>query len=108
MDLDVQKLLLDCGFKSAPPPIGARWAVVGEVDGGLALNVTCMAGPRGGYVVLVPSESERQILVDMLSQHGMKRVDVRAESMEPSAQWLLIGAGALVLFFWVLSSIPTF
>lgn len=109
-DLEIQRLLLDCGFKSAPPPVAARWAVAGELDGGLALHVTCASGARGGFVLLVPSESERGLLVDMLAQNGVGGVDVRAERMEPRAPWLAlsVGVGALALFGWVLSSIRPF
>ena len=110
-DLEIQQLLLDCGFKAAPPPVGGRWAVAGEIVGGVGLHVTCMPGPRGGFVLLVPSESERGVLVDMLAQNGIAgALDVRAERMEPRAPWLAVGVGvgALALFGWVLSSIRVF
>jgi hypothetical protein len=110
-DLEIQQLLLECGFKSAPPPVGGRWALAGEVVGGVGLRVTCMPGPRGGFVLLVPSESERGVLVDMLAQNGVGgALDVRAERMEPRAPWLAVGVGvgALALFGWVLSSIRVF
>lgn len=109
-DLEIQRLLLDCGFKSAPPPIGARWALAGDVAGGLALSVSCMPGARGGCVLLVPSESERALLLDMLVQNGVEGADVRAERMEPRAPWLMVGVGvgALALFGWVLSTIRPF
>jgi hypothetical protein len=109
-DLELQQLLLDCGFKSAPPPVGGRWAVAGEVVGGVGLHVTCMPGARGGFVLLVPSESERGVLVEMLAQNGAGGLDVRAERMEPRAPWLAlgVGVGALALFGWVLSSIRVF
>ncbi len=109
-DLEIQRLLLDCGFKPAPPPVSARWAVAGQLDGGLVLHVVCASGARGGYVLLVPSESERQLLVDMLAGNGAAGVDVRAEQMEPRAPWLFVGVGvgALALFGWVLSSIRVF
>ncbi len=109
-DLEIQRLLLDCGFKAAPPPVGARWAVAGEIVGGVALHVTCSAGPRGGFVLLVASEGERQLLDDMLAQNGARGVDVRAERMEPRMPWLAVGVGvgALALFGWVLSSIRVF
>ena len=109
-DLEIQRLLLDCGFKAVPPPVSARWGVAGEIIGGVALHVTCMPGARGGYVLLVPSESERGVLIDMLAQNGAGGVDVRAERMEPRAPWLAVGVGvgALALFGWVLSSIRVF
>ncbi|MDB4970726.1 MAG: hypothetical protein JWN44_6415 [Myxococcales bacterium] len=112
MDLEIQRLLLDCGFKAAPPPVAARWAVAGELDGGLSLHVSCMTGARGGFVLLVQSETERQLLVDMLAQNSVHAVDVRAERMEPAAKatWLAlgVGVGALALFGWVLTSIRPF
>ena len=109
-DLEIQRLLLDCGFKAVPPPVRARWAVAGEIVGGVSLHVTCVPGTRGGFVLLVPSESERGVLVDMLAQNGLRGVDVRAEQMEPRAPWLAVGVGvgALALFGWVLSSIRVF
>jgi len=110
-DLEIQRLLLDCGFKAAPPPVAARWAVAGELDGGVALHVSCMSGARGGFVLLVPSESERQVLVDMLTQNSVIGIDVRAERMEPTrGTWVAlgVGVGALALFGWVLSSIRPF
>ncbi len=109
-DLEIQRLLLDCGFKAAPPPVAARWAVAGDITGGVALHVTCMSGARGGFVLLVPSESERHLLVDMLAQNGVEGLDVRAERMEPRAPWLMVGVGvgALALFGWVLTSIRPF
>ena len=109
-DLEIQRLLLDCGFKAVPPPVSARWAVAGEIIGGVALHVTCMPGARGGFVLLVPSESERGVLNDMLAQNGAGSLDVRAEQMELRAPWLAVGVGvgALALFGWVLSSIRVF
>jgi hypothetical protein len=90
--------------------VAARWAVAGELDGGLALQVTCAPGTRGGFVLLVPSESERQLLIDMLEQNHVGHVDVRSERMELRAPWLTlsVGVGALALFGWVLSSIRPF
>jgi hypothetical protein len=115
VDLLIKRLLLDCGFKPAPTPPSARWALAGEIVGdlasrGLALSVTCMNGARGGFVLLVPSESERQVLRDMLVANGADMVDVRAERM----QWrtpvlaVTVGVGALALFGWVLSNIGPF
>jgi hypothetical protein len=109
-DLEIQRLLLDCGFRAAPPPLGSRWAVAGDVAGGMSLHVACMSGARGGFVLLVPSETERNVLVDMLGQNGIEGLDVRAERMEPRAPWLMVGVGvgALALFGWVLTSIRPF
>ncbi len=112
-DLQVQQLLTECGFKSATRLAmpSCRWSLVGEVDGGLELRVDCMNGARGGYVLLVPSESQRQILVDMLAQNGVEHVDVRAEQIDRAAPpWVAlgVGVGALALFGWVLSTIRPF
>jgi hypothetical protein len=84
--------------------------VAGPVLGDLALHVTCASGARGGFVLLVPSESERQVLVEMLAQNGAGGLDVRAERMEPRTPWLTVGVGvgALALFGWVLSTIRPF
>ena len=112
-DSEVQQLLVECGFKTAArlSMPSCRWSLSGEVAGGVALRVDCMNGARGGYVLLVASESERQILVDMLAQNGVLAVDVRAEQIDRSAgPWLAlsVGVGALALFGWVLSSIRPF
>jgi hypothetical protein len=121
-DLDIQRLLLDCGFTSAPVPPAARWAVAGDLAGelmgtltgdfrqGLALNVTCAGGARGGFVLLVPSEDERRVLEELLHHNGVLGVDVRAERMQWRPPWVAVtvGVGALALFGWVLSSIRPF
>ncbi len=121
-DLDIQRLLLDCGFKSALAPSAARWAVTGELAGdlmgtltgdfrqGLALNVTCAGGTRGGFVLLVPSEDERRALEELLHHNGVLGVDVRAERMQWRPPWVAVtvGVSALALFGWVLSSIRPF
>jgi hypothetical protein len=112
-DLEVQQLLVECGFKSAVrlTMTSCRWSLLGEVAGGLQLRIDCMNGARGGYVLLVASESERLILVDMLAQNGIRAVDVRAEQIDrAAAPWLAlsVGVSALALFGWVLSSIRPF
>jgi hypothetical protein len=121
-DLDIQSLLLDCGFKSSAAPAAARWVVAGELSGdllgtltgdfkqGLALQVTCAGGARGGFVLLVPSEDGRRALEDLLHHNGVLGVDVRAERMEWRPPWLAVtvGVGALALFGWVVSSIHPF
>jgi hypothetical protein len=112
-DGDVQQLLAECGFKSAARLAmpSCRWSLVGEVAGGVELRIDCMNGARGGYVLLVASESERQILVDMLAGNGVTDVDVRAEQIDRAAPpWVAlgVGVGALALFGWVLSSIRPF
>jgi hypothetical protein len=94
----VQELLLECGFRGAPrgrAPAACRWSVVGDVVGAAQLRVDCMTGARGGFVLLVASDSERQILAEMLAQNGVRGVDVRAERMERGSPWLALGFGSV-------------
>jgi hypothetical protein len=109
-DLEIQRLLLDNGFKPAPPPPSARWALIGEFEPQQSLRVTCALGARGGFVLLVGSERERQWLVERLATTSVGAVDVRAERMEARAPWLAVtvGVGALALFGWVMSTIHPF
>ena len=111
-DLEIQRLLLDSGFKPAPPPPSARWALIGEYEPAQELRVTCALGARGGFVLLVGSERERKWLVDRLATTSLGAIDVRAERMEPKAPWLAltvgVGVSALALFGWVMSSIHPF
>lgn len=111
-DQEIQRLLLDSGFKPASPPPAARWALIGELGPERPLRVTCAHGARGWFVLLVGCERERQWLVERLAATSVGAVDVRAERMEPRAPWLAVtvgvGALALVLFGWVMSSIPPF
>jgi hypothetical protein len=81
----IHRLLLECGFRNAlwAPPLGQHWSVVGELDGGFEVSVRCVSGARGGVVLLVPSESVRQWLLEVLAQNGAGPVDVRSEQMEP-------------------------
>src|SRR5258706_8153649 len=78
----IHRLLLDCGFRSTPAR-GARWGVAGELAGGLEIAVRCVSGRSGGTVLLVPSESARTWLLDVLLQNGVGPVDVRSEVMAP-------------------------
>ncbi len=111
-DTEVQALLIECGFVATVRlnMPSCRWSLSGEVAGGVALRIDCMNGARGGYVLLVASEGERQIVSEMLAQNGVV-VDVRAEQIDrTAAPWLAlgVGVGALALFGWVLSSIRPF
>ena len=103
----LQRLLLDCGFRKLlwTPLRGQKWAVVGEVEGGLEITVACTAGP----VLHVPSETACELLDDMLAQHGLNGragvhivVDETAGRRE-TPPWipLAIGAGAMALFGWI-------
>jgi hypothetical protein len=108
MDLEIQRLLVDCGFQLVAAPVTARWAALGRLENDTALKVTCAMGARGGWVLLVPSERERKQLLALLARSGHGAVDVRAERMEPRLPWVAVGVGvgAIALFGWVLTSIP--
>jgi hypothetical protein len=90
----IRQLLLECGFKNLPrarsTSSGFRWAVVGDLDGGFQLVVRCVTGGRGELVLLVPSESAKQWLGEILTQNGATAVDIRAERIERSTRvrWL--------------------
>src|SRR5262245_893394 len=100
-------LLLDCGFRDLlwTPLRGQKWAVVGDLDGGIEITVACTAGPT----LNVPSETARELLSEMLAQNGVEGVSLRAEGRRPrdTGPWvpLAIGAGAVALFGWVISAI---
>jgi hypothetical protein len=103
----LQRLLLDCGFRKLlwTPLRGQRWAVVGEVEGGLEITVACTAGP----VLHVPSETACELLDDMLAQNGAPAVHIVADALArretPSWIPLAIGAGAVALFGWIFSTL---
>src|SRR6478672_6085687 len=70
-------LLLDCGFRNLlwTPLRGQKWAVVGEIAGGIEITVACTPGPT----LHVPSEIARELLSDMLAQNGAADVRVVAD-----------------------------
>jgi hypothetical protein len=80
----IRRLLLDCGFSSKSAR-GARWTVAGELPGGLAIEVRCVSGRSGGTVLLVPSETARLWLLDVLTQNDAGPVDVRSEAISRGA-----------------------
>jgi hypothetical protein len=100
-------LLLDCGFRDLlwTPLRGQKWAVVGELDGGIEITVACTQGPT----LNVPSETARELLVEMLAQNGIEGVRVLAQGprSRDTLPWvpLALGAGAVALFGWVISTI---
>ena len=100
-------LLLDCGFRKLPwtPLRGQKWAVVGEIDGGLEITVACTAGPT----LRVPSDTARELLSEMLAQNGAGGVRIVADGRRRTevSPWVpvAIGAGAVALFGWVISSL---
>lgn len=103
----LHRLLLDCGFRNLlwTPLRGQKWAVVGELDGGLEITVACTRGP----VLHVPSETARELLGEMLAQNGAGVVKILAESRsaQDGPPWipLMIGAGAVALFGWIVSTL---
>jgi hypothetical protein len=103
----VHRLLLDCGFRNLlwTPLRGQRWAVVGELDGGMEITVSCTAGP----VLSVPSDGARELLREVLAQNGAGAVPIL--TAPPAARetppWVpvAIGAGAVALFGWIVSAL---
>src|SRR5262245_49447832 len=106
----LHRLLLDCGFRNLlwTPLRGQKWAVVGELDGGVEITAACTTGPDGAPLLHVPSASMRELLLEMLAQNGAA-VNVRAmRRRAPEAPtWLpvAIGAGAVGFFAWVVAEI---
>jgi hypothetical protein len=100
-------LLLDCGFRNLlwTPLRGQKWAVVGEIDGGIEITVACTPGPT----LHVPSETARELLAEMLAQNGAPSVRIVAGGRRrvDVSPWVpvAIGAGAVALFGWVISSL---
>ncbi len=104
----LQGLLLDCGFRNLlwTPLRGQKWAVVGELDGGLEITVACTAGPT----LHVSSETAREWLAEMLTQNTVGPVRIlvdRSHAFRETPSWipLAIGAGAVALFGWVVSTL---
>jgi hypothetical protein len=113
----VHRLLLDCGFRNVlwPAPLGQLWGVVGELPGDVRIVVTCMpVGPisSGRFRLHVAPSAAREWLKALLAQHGVTDVPVTQDPVtaRPSTMdtpWLMIGlgAGAIALFSWVISTI---
>ena len=99
----VHRLLLDCGFRSLlwTPLRGQQWAVVGELDGGLEITVACTRGP----VLHVPSETARDLLREMLDGTGVTVVTESRAVDTPAWIPVAIGAGAVALFGWIVSTL---
>jgi hypothetical protein len=103
----LHRLLLDCGFHHLlwTPLRGQKWAVVGELDGGLEITIACTPGPT----LVVPSETARELLTEMLAANGAVDVTIVAEARaaRESLPWIpvAIGAGAVALFGWVVSTL---
>src|SRR5262245_34912313 len=103
----LHRLLLDCGFRNLlwTPLRGQKWAVVGELDGGVEITAACTLGADGGPLLHVPSATARELLVEMLAQNSAGEVAVRAmrrrERDAPTWLPVAIGAGAVGFFAWV-------
>ena len=113
IDFDaIHRLLTDCGFrKTLWPPPGQRWGVVGELDGGARIVVSCVA-VRGGWTLQVTSEPMREWVHDFLSLHNLAHVPIQvgpahAPDGKYPSPWLVVavGAAAMGLFLWVWSSV---
>ncbi len=109
----VHQLLAEVGFRNVlwPAPLGQLWGVVGELDGGLRLVITCMPSGSGFRLHLSPAIA-RDWLLDVLAQNGAAEIAVVTDSLEQphatgATPWLALslGAGAIALFGWVISSI---
>ncbi len=107
----LHRLLLECGFRSLlwTPLRGQRWAVVGELDGGFEITVACIAG-ADRPALHVPSETARELLAEMLAQNGAPAVPILVDGRPriwDTPPWipLAIGAGAVALFGWIVSTL---
>ena len=109
----VHKLLIECGFRNVlwPAPLGQLWGVVGELPGDLRIVVTCMPVGKKLRLHVAPSGCA-EFLRELLARHGAAEVQVTTDPIQvtvpdQSTPWLYlgIGAGAIALFGWVLSTI---
>jgi hypothetical protein len=94
-----------------PSPLGQLWGVVGELDSGLRLVITCMPAGSGFRLHISPAIA-REWLLDTLAQNGAGDVSVVTDPLDqppptPGTPWiaLSLGLGAIALFGWVISSI---
>src|SRR5258706_16370929 len=96
----VHRLLLDCGFRDAPwPPRGPRrWSVVGRPlpASELEIVIGCVGGEARGFHLQVQPAAARDWLADVLEQHGVAQVPVRADddpAATPPRPWVAVGLG---------------
>jgi len=95
------------------PPAGQRWGVVGELDGGVRIVVTCIP-TRSGLSLLVPFESTRDWLRELLAQLDLHDVPIQVGPIHTpevfrSGPWLALAVGlsAIALFSWVINSLAS-
>lgn len=106
----VHRLLLDVGFRNGHwPPSRGQWSVVGEIEGGARIDITCLPSVEGTRLQVAPAAA-REWLCELLERHGARGVLVTTDAVGDAASrtpWLAIsvGAGAVALFGWVLGSI---
>jgi hypothetical protein len=115
----VHRLLIECGFRNVlwPAPLGQHWGVVGELPGDVRIVITCMpiGGQRDGknrFRLHVAPAAAREWLKELLAQHGAPEVVVTTDPVDqhlskPDSPWLYLGlgAGAIALFSYVISTI---
>jgi hypothetical protein len=110
----VHKLLLECGFRNVlwPAPLGQLWGVVGELPGDLRMVITCMPVGTERYRLHVSPPVCAEFVRELLSRHGeiasvVTDAPLDAAGVERDTPWLYvgIGAGAIALFGWVISTI---
>jgi len=111
---ELHQLLVECGFRDVlwPTPLGQLWGVVGVLPGDLRIVVTCMPAGSDGHRLHVSPDGCAEFLRELLVQQGAVDVIVTSDAPETSrpersTPWLYvgIGAGAIALFGWVLSTI---
>ena len=104
----IHRLLLGCGFRNQlwPPSLGQHWAVIGELDGGARIVVTCVPSPTGFRLHTSPATADW--LRELLLRHDLDMGLVSTTPL-PSVppNWpvlveLTVGFGAVLLFSWVL------
>ena len=109
----VHRLLIECGFRNVlwPAPLGQHWGVVGELPGDVRIVVTCMPAAKSYRLHVAPAVAA-DWLRELLAQHGCPDVVVTTDPVEPyrphqSSPWLFLGlgAGAIALFSYVISTI---
>lgn len=107
----VHCLLRECGFRNVlwPSPLGQLWGVVGELDGGLRLVVTCMPTGRNEFRLHVSPAVAKEWLQETLAAHGAPNVRIVSDPLDAppppaSLPWLTLSLGlvSMALFGWVL------
>jgi hypothetical protein len=111
---EVHRLLLDVGFRNVlwPSEVGQHWGVVGEVDGGERVVVTCVPTPTRGVRLHVSPPERVSWLRELLAAFGVGWVSItgaplppeRSRSLGSRVPWveLTIGLVSFAVFGWVL------